>query len=264
MAWHTGDRVYDTILAVGFLFVGITSIAAWFVDSPYGRFSNTKLGLRINPRLGWFLMEIPSPIVFVLVFLQGRHRGELVPLVFLCVWLIHYGNRAIFFPLSIRAPKGHRQSFGIGLVLIGWLATSLHGYLHSAYISDLGAQYTDAWLTDPRFLIGISIYYVFFALNLQTEHITRNLRSKAEVEAGEKVYRIPRGGLFRYVTNAPYFSELMAWLGFAIATWSLAGVFILTLSAANLVPRAFATHRWYRERFEDYPKDRKILIPFVL
>ena len=46
MAWHTGDRVYDTILAIGFLFVGITSIAAWFVDSPYGRFSNTKLGLR--------------------------------------------------------------------------------------------------------------------------------------------------------------------------------------------------------------------------
>ena len=38
----------------------------------------------------------------------------------------------------------------------------------------------------------------------------------------------------------------------------------LALSAANLVPRALATHRWYRERFPDYPQDRKALIPFVL
>jgi len=47
-------------------------------------------------------------------------------------------------------------------------------------------------------------------------------------------------------------------------TWSLAGVFILGISAANLVPRAFATHRWYRDKFPDYPRHRRALIPFVL
>jgi 3-oxo-5-alpha-steroid 4-dehydrogenase 1 len=46
-------------------------------------------------------------------------------------------------------------------------------------------------------------------------------------------------------------------------TWSPGGLFILGISLANLVPRAIATHRWYREKFPDYPKDRKILIPFV-
>ena len=81
--------------------------------------------------------------------------------------------------------------------------------------------------------------------------------------AGTKEYRIPRGGLFRWVSSPSYLTELGAWAGFALCTWSLAGVFIFLISAANLVPRAFATHRWYRERFPDYPPERKALIPYV-
>ena len=36
------------------------------------------------------------------------------------------------------------------------------------------------------------------------------------------------------------------------------------ISAANLIPRAITTQRWYREKFPDYPKERKALIPGIL
>ena len=52
-------------------------------------------------------------------------------------------------------------------------------------------------------------------------------------------------------------------LGFSIFTWNLAGVYILLITMANLIPRAVATHTWYRETFPDYPAQRKILIPYV-
>jgi 3-oxo-5-alpha-steroid 4-dehydrogenase 1 len=65
------------------------------------------------------------------------------------------------------------------------------------------------------------------------------------------------------VNNPSYFSELCFRVGFAVMTWSLAGIYILTISMANLIPRAIATHRWYRQRFPDYPSKRKILIPYV-
>jgi hypothetical protein len=34
-------------------------------------------------------------------------------------------------------------------------------------------------------------------------------------------------------------------------------------TAANLVPRAVANHRWYREKFSEYPARRKALIPLL-
>ena len=94
--------------------------------------------------------------------------------------------------------------------------------------------------------------------------IVRGLRSRNEVAMGERVYRIPRGGLFRFVSSPAYLTELTAWAGLALCTWSLAGVFIFLVSAANLVPRALSTHRWYRERFPEYPRERTALIPYLL
>lgn len=72
------------------------------------------------------------------------------------------------------------------------------------------------------------------------------------------------GGAFRYVSCPNYLGELLEWFGWALATWSLGGLAFFTYTAANLVPRALSHHRWYRERFADYPAGRKAVIPGVL
>ena len=81
---------------------------------------------------------------------------------------------------------------------------------------------------------------------------------------GESGYKIPRGGLYRWVSCPNYFGELLEWLGWALATWSTAGLAFAVYTAANLVPRALAHHRWYQERFDDYPAERKAVVPLVL
>jgi 3-oxo-5-alpha-steroid 4-dehydrogenase 1 len=261
---YTGDATYDAVLTLALLFAAVVSIAAWFVPSPYGRFAEPRFGVSLGPRLGWFLMELPATLSFAFFFSRGPHRGELVPLVFCAMWLVHYGNRGFLFPLLIRSPRGARASFSLLVVGAGWLVTSVHGYLHAEFIARLGRHYTPAWLHDPRFLLGLAVYYTSFALNIQSDATIRNLRTRAEVAAGAKPYRIPRGGLFEYVTCPNYLTELSAWAGFALCTYSLAGVFIFVVSLANLLPRALATHAWYRARFADYPAGRKALVPFIL
>src|SRR5690606_32399485 len=138
---------------------------------------------------------------FLYFFFSGPRWGEPVPLVFLGVWLVHYGNRGFFFPLSIRSPRGARASFSLMVIATGWIVTSLHGYLHAAFFTEHATHYTAAWLTDPRFLVGLPIYAISLALNIHSDAIVRGLRSRDEVAMGEKVYRIPRGGLFRWVTS---------------------------------------------------------------
>ena len=183
---------------------------------------------------------------------------------FFFVWRVHYGTRGFVFPnLQLRRTAA-TASFSITIVLMGWLVTSVHGYLNAAFISELGQHFTLSWFSDPRFIIGITLYYASFVFNIRSDAIIRNLRTVEEIERGDKVYRIPRGGLFRFVTNPSYLTEIAAFTGFAIATWSLGATFILLITIANLVPRAFQTHRWYREKFPDYPQERRVLIPFVL
>ncbi|MDP4652128.1 MAG: DUF1295 domain-containing protein [Haliea sp.] len=264
MDWLMSAEVYHNILIGSFVYAAFILVGAFMSKAPYGRFGAEGKAFSLSPRLGWFLMELPASVTFVWFYLHGQNAGEWVPMIFLGVWLIHYGNRGFVFPLLMRVAKGAKGTFGLLVVVAGWLVTSLHGYLNAVFISHLSTHLTPEWLTDPRFLIGMALYVFGFVMNVHSDAIIRNLRSKAEVESGERVYRIPQGGLFRYVTNPSYFTELVSFAGFAIATWSLGAVFVLLVSAANLIPRAFQVHRWYLKKFDDYPRERKVLIPWVL
>src|SRR5258706_13393892 len=110
------------------------------------------------------------------------------------MWLVHYGNRGFYFPLHMRVARGGKSSFSFTVIAVGWMVTSLHGYFHASYFTRFG-HYTTAWLEDPRFLLGFALYYLSYALNLHSDAVIRNLRSADEVAAGQKVYRIPQGGL---------------------------------------------------------------------
>ncbi len=263
MIHYTGDTTYDTVLLIGFAIALVTMIAGAFIKTPYGRFADESYGVSLDPRLGWFLMELPATLSFLFFYFRGRAPDSPFALFVLFVWLVHYANRGFIMPALMRVPVGQKSSFSLFVVVVGWGVTSLHGYLNASFATNFAGHEGYEWFGDPRFVVGVAIYYAAFFANLYSDHVVRSLRTREEVAAGVKKYRIPQGGLFRYVSNPSYLTELTFWLGFSLFTWSLAGVYILLISAANLVPRAISTHRWYHERFDDYPRERKILIPFV-
>ena len=77
-------------------------------------------------------------------------------------------------------------------------------------------------------------------------------------------YHLSDTFLHKYVSSPNYFGEIIEWVGWAVLTWSISGAVFLAWTIANLLPRAIANHRWYREKFKDYPKNRKALIPGLL
>ena len=81
---------------------------------------------------------------------------------------------------------------------------------------------------------------------------------------GETGYNIPRGGAFEWISCPNYLGELVEWTGWALASWSPAGLAFAVYTAANLVPRALSHHDRYRDRFPEYPPRRSALIPFLL
>ena len=81
---------------------------------------------------------------------------------------------------------------------------------------------------------------------------------------GETGYKIPRGGMFEYVSAANYFGEIVEWAGFALACNSLPALAFAVSTFCNIGPRGFSHHKDYLRRFGDkYPRNRKAVIPFV-
>lgn len=233
----------------------VTVLVLLFVAAPYGRYERAGWGPTVPAVLSWILMELPAVGLFAVFFFAGDHHFEAVPLVLLGLWQLHYLNRTFVFPARMREP-GRRMP-----VLIAFLAllfNTLNAYINARWIGHLGS-YGIAWLTDPRFLLGATLFLAGWMGNLHSDAILRNLR-----KPGETGYKIPRGGIYRWVSTPNYLCEIVEWIGWAIATWSTAGLAFAVYTAANLVPRALTHHAWYREHFADYPPERKALVPRLL
>lgn len=70
--------------------------------------------------------------------------------------------------------------------------------------------------------------------------------------------------MFKYVTCANYFGETVEWCGFALATCNLCGILFAFFTFMFLFPRGYLHHQWYLKKFDNYPKNRKIFIPFLI
>lgn len=83
-------------------------------------------------------------------------------------------------------------------------------------------------------------------------------------KTGETGYKIPFGFLFDKISCPNHFGEIVQWLGFAIMAWNLPASTFLIWTLANLLPRSLRHHKWYKEKFEEYPEERKAVIPWLV
>lgn len=232
----------------------LTMAALRFVSAPYGRHARSGWGPTIPARAGWILMETPASLGFLAIYLAGDHRSSAAPLALLALWQLHYVHRAFIYPFRMRAGGKTMPASVVAMAVAfnGWNA-----YINARWISHLG-DYPSSWLAGPRFLLGTSLFLAGMAVNVWADTVLLGLR-----RPGEKGYRVPRGGLFELVACPNYLGEIVEWLGFALAAWSLPGLAFAIYTAANIGPRAFSHLAWYRKELPDYPKDRKALIPYL-
>ena len=244
--------VFNSLLVAWFVLGAVVFTLLFFVAAPYGRHIRKGWGLTLDNRLGWILMEAPSPVIFFICFLLGG-RTSAVGLAFLVLWEAHYLHRAFIYPFTLR---GESKRMPAAVMSLGLLFNIMNGYLNGRYIFTFSSGYATGWLTDPRFIVGVALFVVGFVVNRQADTVLRGLR-----KPGESGYRISHHFLYRWVSSPNYLGEILIWTGWALATWSLPGLAFAFWTAANLVPRARAHHAWYRRTFPGYPPSRKALVP---
>ncbi len=248
-------QIFNSLIIGWFVLAVVVFISLFFINAPYGRYMRKGWGATINNRLGWLLMESVSSIAFALCYAFGIFRFTPVMVVFLLMWEAHYIHRAFIYPFSLHTPGKHMP---LAVMFLAVFFNTANAYLNGRYLFTFSGGYETAWLTDPRFICGAAIFIAGFIINRSADNTLKRIR-----ENGAKEYAVPLGPVYRWVSCPNYLGELMIWFGWALATWSLAGLSFAIWTAANLIPRARAHHRWYREHFADYPQERKALLPGI-
>jgi protein-S-isoprenylcysteine O-methyltransferase Ste14 len=185
-------------------------------------------------------------------FLLGKYVNA-VGIAFLILWEAHYLHRAFIYPFGLRGTVKRMPWVIVGF---GFTFNIMNGYLNGRYIFTFSGGYQSNWVVDPRFILGVVLFIIGYIINRRADYILQSLR-----QPGESGYKISRDRLFRWVSSPNYLGEIVIWTGWALATWSLAGLAFAFWTAANLIPRAKAHHTWYHLNFPDYPPERKALLP---
>ena len=236
----------------------IVFIALNYFNAGYGYLRSKSWGYSINNKLGWMIMEVPVFILMLVLYASSERVGNPAIIVITALFLIHYFQRSFIFPFLIRG----KSKMPIAIISMGMIFNTMNAYMQGYWLYKYApaTMYTTDWLYSWQFIIGTIIFIVGMTINIHSDNIIRNLRKN-----GDNKHYIPKGGVFKYVSSANYFGEIVQWWGFAILTWSISGVVFAIWTGANLIPRAKSLYEKYCDEFgEEFTKlNRKRVIPFI-
>jgi 3-oxo-5-alpha-steroid 4-dehydrogenase 1 len=234
--------------------ITLISLVSLKVRAPYGRHSNDLWGKSMDNHWGWFIMELPALLTFPLIVIMGPAEKSWLTWLLVGMWTLHYFNRTVIFPFRLKTTG---KKIPLTIVFSAIFFNGMNGFVNGYFLGYINIPDDTLMYYAPNIIIGLLLYIIGTYINHSADTRLINLRAE------DKGYQIPRGWLFNYISCPNHFGEIVEWFGFAIVAWSLPGLSFAIWTFCNLIPRTLNHHEWYYENFEDYPKKRKAVIPFI-
>jgi len=247
--------IFNGFIIFWILLGAITFIYLFFVSAPYGRHIRKGWGRNISARAGWVIMESPCVLIMLIYAFIVKDDLESLHIIFLSLWLLHYVHRSFIYPFVIDMTNPKMpisiavSAFFFNIVNVNLQAFGIY------YLTD----YSQDWMYSYIFFFGLFIFLIGMYINIKSDYLIVALRR----DKGPG-YHLPSKFMHKYISSPNYFGEIIEWLGWAILTWSISGAVFALWTIANLFPRALAHHKWYKEKFDDYPSNRKAIIPGII
>lgn len=159
--------------------------------APFGKFSNSRWGVRISNRLGWLIMELPALCIFPIMLLlsgQDRQPFDLLLVIVISIWVVHYAHRSLIYPMRIHYRP---RSMPLAVVFMALFYNAVNGWFLGYYYSYL---YTPPVFYSPTFWVRIALggalFLAGFWINIYHDSLLINLRRNTKSNS----YSIPTGG----------------------------------------------------------------------
>jgi len=127
------------------------------------------------------------------------------------------------------------------------------------FVSGSSAHYTTTSMS-PLSLILSLIFIVAWYHQLQAHKIFAELKIK-----NPNKHSVPEGSLFKFVSCPHYMCEIIMYtcLMGILGTNHSTGILVWAWVTINQIIAATMSHQWYLTKFEDYPRERKAILPFI-
>ena len=248
-------NIFYILISIWVVIGIITFIYLFFESAPYGRHIKDGWGFKIPAKIGWVVMESPCVILMIAYSWIVREQLEILHIIFLFLWLTHYIHRTFIYPFVINMTN---TKMPISIALSAFFFNIINVSIQAFGIFYF-TQYSVTWLSHPIFIVGLTIFLIGMYINIKSDYIINSMK-----KIKGPGYHIPDAFLYKYLSSPNYFGEIIEWIGWAILTSSISGVVFLIWVIANLFPRAISHHKWYQDKFKDYPKNRKAIIPGII
>ncbi|XP_066253784.1 polyprenol reductase [Euwallacea similis] len=219
-----------------------------------------------------FHMKVPSHITYLLDFLCGTERITFVPKhkVFIasCLMTIQVYRR-LYESLKISVfgnssklnlthyVTGHIHYLGVVLAILCEAPSFVNS---SSTIAEAPMNLLSTTLSDK---IAVLIFFLAWKHQFICTKILANLRKDKNGNIINNEYKLPKGDWFDYLTSPHQTTEIVMYCCIAWILWSNTWFFVGAWVFTNQIETILLSHWWYQEKFEDFPKTRKALIPFL-
>lgn len=198
----------------------------------YGRLSSSLSKILINPKIAWFLFEVPN-LIWVFYFLLFKHASVSLGLL---LFTIHYINRDILYPLSLKTTT----KVPLEIILTCILYTSANGYLQCVGFQK-GFEPNQALQ-----LIGVALFGIGMWINIKSDRMLQQAKESAgsSDSTGKKKYVVVKGFLFDLISSPNYFGEIIEWFGYYLVCQHSEALLFAVATLDILIPGAIKRHQW--------------------
>lgn len=237
----------NLILYISFLLItpmlGLSEWKGWSTLK-YSKFRTEK---GMSSRTGMFILYFIPVVVHVLAISIYRYDWSMPQLCLPVGMILHFSKR------SAESLFLHKYAGPIDRLTVFQIAFFYSG------VSWAGAYFNQFTPADVDYIVYIGI--VFYITGLVGNFIHH--RILAELRRDSASYFIPYKGLFTLVSCPHYFFEILVWLGMAMVCKQPFMYLTFLAMTFYLMARSHKVQQWYRNRFADYPLERKAMIPYL-
>ena len=156
------------------IFIGLCTVIYLIYSktiAPYGRHSNSKWGISIDNRWGWFWMELPALLLMPLIVLISPIEKSLIIILMLSLWVLHYFYRTILFPMKLRTTG---KKIPIVIVISAFVFNLFNGFFVGYEIGYLSQEFNFGINT----IIGAVIFLSGMYINRSSDNKLISLRKE--------------------------------------------------------------------------------------